>query len=99
MRAPSKLREAVRDEKTWPMRRFKYQQVGVGGVFNFERAAAEIVQSFVAKHDGDIHVLKESVARTKHVVGLNDGVGNLGRGPNAETNLGLLAIVDRQALT
>ena len=34
-----------------------------------------------------------------HVVGLDDGVGNLGRGPKAETNLGLLAIVSRQELT
>jgi hypothetical protein len=85
----------VSDEITWATRRFK---IGVRGARDVERAAAKIVQSLVAKHDSDIHVLKQGVALQHHVVRLNDGVGNLGRGPNAETNLGLLAVVDGQAL-
>ena len=37
-------------------------QVGVGGAFNVEIAAADIVNGFVVEHDGDIGVLKEGVS-------------------------------------
>jgi hypothetical protein len=73
-------------------------QVGVGRALDVEGTAAQIVDSLVVKHDSDIHVLEEGVAGQNHVVGLNNGVGNLGRGPDAETNLGLLAVVDRETL-
>jgi hypothetical protein len=73
-------------------------QVGIGGAHVFERAAATIVQRLIAEHDSDIRVLEQGAARQHHVVRLSDGVGNVGTGKNAETNHGLLAVVDRQAL-
>jgi hypothetical protein len=73
-------------------------QVGVGGALDVERATAKIVQSLAVAHDSDIHVLEQGVARQHHVVRLSDGVDNLERGPDAEANLGLLAVVDGKAL-
>jgi hypothetical protein len=52
-------------------------QVGVRGALDIERAAAKIVQSLVVKHDRDIHVLKQGLAKQHDVMRLNDGVGNL----------------------
>ena len=73
-------------------------QVGVGGALNVEVAAADIVDGLVVEHDGDIGVLKEGVGGEHGVVGLNDGGGDLGGGVDGETELGLLAVVDREAL-
>ena len=49
-------------------------------------------------HDCDVHVLEKRVARQHHFVRLNHGVGTLRRGPDAESNLGLLAVVNGRAL-
>ena len=38
-------------------------QVGVGWSFNVKSSSADIVDSFIIKHDGDIGVLKEGVRR------------------------------------
>ena len=73
-------------------------QVGVGGALNIEVAAADIVDGLVVEHDGDIGVLEERVGGEDRVVGLNDGGGDLRRGVDGETELGLLAVIDGESL-
>jgi len=72
-------------------------KIGVGGAFNIEGATADVVDSLVIEHDGDISVLKEGVGGEHRVVGLDDGGGDLGGGVDGESELGFLAIVNRQA--
>jgi hypothetical protein len=73
-------------------------QVGVGGALNIEVTAADIVDGLVVEHDGDIGVLEERVGGEDRVVGLNDGGGDLRRGVDGETELGLLAVIDGKSL-
>jgi len=73
-------------------------QVGVGGSLNVKVTSADIVDSLVVEHDGDVGVLKEGVSGEHGVVGLNDGGGDLGRGVDGEAELGLLAVVDGESL-
>jgi hypothetical protein len=73
-------------------------QVGVRGALNVERAAADVVDGFVVKHDGDIGVLEERVRGKNAIVWLNDGGSHLWGRVDAEAKLGLAAIVDRKAL-
>mmetsp|Transcript_27255 Transcript_27255/g.50246 ORF Transcript_27255/g.50246 Transcript_27255/m.50246 type:complete len:459 (+) Transcript_27255:280-1656(+) len=73
-------------------------QVGVGGTLNVEGTTADIVDGLVIKHNGDIGVLKERVGGKDGVVGLNNGGRDLGRGVDGETELGLLAVVNGEAL-
>ena len=73
-------------------------QVGVGGALDVEVAAAEIVDGFVVEHGGDVGVLEEGVGGEDGVVGLDDGGGDLGRGVDGVAELGLLAVVDGEAL-
>jgi hypothetical protein len=73
-------------------------EVGVGGALNVERAAADIVDSLVIEHSSDISVLKKRVGGEDGVVGLDDGGGDLGGGVDGEAELGLLAVIDREAL-
>lgn len=69
-------------------------QVGVGGSFDIEVSSADVVDSFVVEHDGDISVFEEGVGRKNGVVGFDDSSGDLGRGVDGEAELGLLAVVD-----
>jgi len=73
-------------------------QVGVGGALDIEVTAADIVDGLVVEHDGDIGVLEEGVGGEDRVVGLNDGGGDLRRGVDGETELGLLAVIDGKSL-
>merc|ERR1711871_814289 len=73
-------------------------QVGVGGALNVQRAAADVVDSLVVEHHGDISVLQKSVGGQDAVVGLDDGGVHLGRGVHDEAELGLAAVIDRQTL-
>merc|ERR1712072_1653649 len=73
-------------------------QVGVGGALNVEVAAADVIDSLVVEHDGDVGVLEERVSGQDRVVGLNDGGGDLGGGVDGEAELGLLAVVDGESL-
>jgi hypothetical protein len=72
-------------------------QVGVSGSFNIELSSADIVDSFVIKHDSDISVFKEGVSGQDGVVRLNDSSGDLGRGIDGETELGLLTVIDGES--
>jgi len=76
----------------------KSVQVGVSGSLDIEVTAADIVDGLVVEHNGDIGVLEERVGGEDRVVGLNDGGGDLRRGVDGEAELGLLAVVDGEAL-
>jgi len=71
-------------------------KVGVGGAFNVEGATADVVNGFVIEHDSDISVFQEGVSGEDGVVGFNNGSGDLGRGVDGETELGLLSVVNRE---
>jgi len=73
-------------------------QVGVGGSLDVEVSSADVVDSLVVEHDGDVGVLEEGVGGEHGVVGLNDGSGDLRRGVDGEAELGLLAVVDGESL-
>jgi len=55
----------------------KSVEVGVGWSFDVEVSSADVVDSFVIKHEGDVFVLEEGVGGKNGVVWLNDGVRDL----------------------
>jgi len=73
-------------------------EVGVGGSLDIEVSSADIVDGLVVEHNSNIGVLKEGVGGEHGVVGLNDGGGDLRRGVDGETELGLLTVVDGESL-
>ena len=73
-------------------------EVGVGGPLDVERAAADVVHGLVVEHDRDVGVLEQRVRRQHRVVRLDDGGRDLRRRVDGEPELGLLAVVDREAL-
>jgi hypothetical protein len=73
-------------------------QVGVSGPLNVEVPSADIVDSLVIEHDGDIGVLEERVGGEHRVVGLNDGSGDLWGWVDGEAELGFLAVINGQSL-
>jgi hypothetical protein len=75
----------------------KSVEVGVSGSFDIELSSADVVDSFVVEHDSDIGVFKEGVSGQDGVVGFNDGSGDLGRGVDGETELGLLTVIDGES--
>jgi hypothetical protein len=78
--------------------RDKAVEVGVGGALNVEGTAADIINGFIIKKNGNICVLKESVGGEHTVVRLNNRGRNLRGGVDSETQLGFLAIVNRKTL-
>merc|ERR1719247_2852648 len=92
--APSKRKEAVREEMICQ----ETVQVGVCRALNVQVTTADIIESFVVIHDGHVCVFKQRVDAKYRVVRLNDCGSHLGAGPDSETQLGLLAVVDREAL-
>jgi hypothetical protein len=73
-------------------------QVGVGGALNVQVTAAQVINGFVVEHGGAVSVLQQGVGGQDGVVGLNDGVGDLRRWVDSETQLGLLTVVNGEAL-
>jgi hypothetical protein len=73
-------------------------EVGVGGSLDVEVSPADVVDSLVVEHDGDVGVLEEGVGGEDGVVGLDDCGGDLGGGVDGEAELGLLAVVDGESL-
>jgi hypothetical protein len=72
----------------------KSVQVGISGSFDIELSSADIVDSFVIKHNSDISVFQERVSGQDGVVWFNDGSGDLGRRIDGETELGFLAVIN-----
>jgi len=75
----------------------KSVKVGISGSFDIELSSADIIDSFVIKHNSDISMFKERVSRQDGVVWFNDGSGDLGRRIDSETELGLLAVIDGES--
>jgi len=73
-------------------------EVGVAGPLNVEGAAADVIESLVVDKEVHVAVLEEGVGGEDGVVGLNNAGRDLRRRPDSEANLGLLAVVDREAL-
>jgi len=73
-------------------------QVGVGWSLNVELSSADIVDSFIVEHDGDISVLQKGMGRQNGVVWLNNSGGNLRGWVDGETELGLFAVIDGKSL-
>ena len=59
-------------------------EVTVGGVGQFESAEADVVEGLVVDAEGLVGVLDELVDGEGGVVGLDDGVRDLGRGDDGE---------------
>jgi len=72
-------------------------QVGVSGSFDVQLSSADIVDSFVVQHAGNISVFQQGVGGQDGVVGFNDSGGDLGGGIDGETELGLLAVIDGES--
>merc|ERR1719198_2448182 len=87
--APSKRSDAVGEEAV---------EVRVRRALDVEVAAADVVEGLVVEGERHVRVLEERVRREHRVVGLDDGVGDLRRRRDAERELGLAAVVDREAL-
>ncbi|KAF4374688.1 hypothetical protein F8388_020209 [Cannabis sativa] len=84
--APSKRREAVRDEITCETRRLRLG------------STADIVDGFVIEKHGHIGVFKKGVSRQNTVVRLHHRCGDLWRRVNGETQLRFLSVVNGETL-
>mmetsp|Transcript_28147 Transcript_28147/g.58705 ORF Transcript_28147/g.58705 Transcript_28147/m.58705 type:complete len:261 (-) Transcript_28147:83-865(-) len=73
-------------------------QVGVGRALDVEVAAADVVDGLVVERSVDVHVLEESVHGQNRVVRLHNSSRDLRRRDDGKAELGLLAVVHRQAL-
>merc|ERR1712072_571014 len=73
-------------------------QVGVGWSLDVEVTSADIVDSLVVEHNGNIGVLKEGVGGEHGVVWLNDSGGDLWGWVDGEAELGLLTVIDGESL-
>merc|ERR1719324_197716 len=73
-------------------------QVRVRGALDIEVAAANVVEGLVINLIRHIGVLQERVHAKHGIVRLNARGGDLRAGPSRERDLGLLAVVDREAL-
>jgi hypothetical protein len=73
-------------------------QVGIGRSFDIEVSSADIINSLIIEHDGDISVLEERVGGENGVVWLNNCGGNLWGWVHSETELGFLTIIDGESL-
>ena len=68
------------------------------GTLEAEVAAADVVDGLVVDHEGAVGVLEGGVGGQDRVVGLNDRGSRLGSRVDAELELALLAVVDRETL-
>merc|ERR550537_1476734 len=73
-------------------------EVGVRRALDVEVAAVDVVDGLVVDHERAVRVLERGVAREDRVVRLDDGGRDLRGRVHGELELGLLAVVDRQAL-
>jgi len=72
----------------------KSVQVGVSGSFDVQLSSADIVDSFVIKHNSDISVFKKGVGGKNGVVGFNNSGGDLGGRVDGESDFGFFTVVN-----
>merc|ERR1719446_2001667 len=70
----------------------------VGGALDVEATTADVVDGLIVEHDSNVSVLKERVGGEHSIVWLDDCGGHLWGWVCAESELGLLAVVDGQTL-
>ena len=73
-------------------------QVGIGWALNVEVTPADVVDGLIVDHEGTVGVLQGGMGGQNGVVGLHNSGGHLWGRVDGELQLGLLAVVDRQAL-
>ena len=73
-------------------------EVGVRRALDVEVATADVVEGLVVDHERHVGVLEERVRREHAVVRLDDRGRDLRRRVDGEGELGLAAVVDREAL-
>merc|ERR1719183_3348491 len=73
-------------------------QVRVGRALNVQIASADIVEGFIVHLVRDVRVLEERVHAKYRIVRLHARRGDLRAAPDREGDLGLLAVVDGEAL-
>lgn len=73
-------------------------EVLVVGALKTQVATADVVNGLVVDHEGAVRVLEGSVGGEDRVVRLNDRGGGLRGGVDAEFELALLSVVDRETL-
>ena len=78
--------------------RDKAVKIAVGGSLNVKRAPANVIDSLIVKEKSHISVLQKGVSWENTVVGFNNKSGDLGKWVDSETQLGFLAIINRQTL-
>ena len=69
-------------------------QVSVSGSFDVQLSSADIVDSFVIKHDSDISVFKKGVGGKNGVVRFNNSGGDLGGRIDGESDFGFFTVVN-----
>jgi hypothetical protein len=72
----------------------KSVQVSVSGSFDVQLSSADIVDSFVIKHDSDISVFKKGVGGKNGVVWFNNSGGDLGGRIDGESDFGFFTVVN-----
>jgi len=72
-------------------------EIGVIGLLNSQRSIADFVDGFVVQHESNIGMLQEGMGGQDGVVWLNNRGGDLRRWVDAEIELGLLSIIDRES--
>merc|ERR1719199_1368595 len=72
--------------------------VAVSRALDLEVALEDLVEGLVVEDQGHLGVVEQQVGREETVVGLDDDEREVGRRVDLEADLGLLAVVDREAL-
>merc|ERR1719150_531884 len=73
-------------------------QVSIAWAVNVQLLLADAIDSLVVKQHGHLGVIQQPMGGEHGVVGLHDTGGDLGGGVDLESNLGLLAVVNGNAL-
>ena len=72
-------------------------EVGVGGSLNVEVATADVIDGLIVNHEGTVRVFQGGMGGQDSIVGFHNSSGHLGSRVDRELQLGLLAIVNREA--
>ena len=73
-------------------------KVGVGWSFDVKGSSADIIDSLVIKHNGDISMFEEGVSGKDGVVWFDNSGRDLWGWVDGETEFGFLTVIDRESL-